>query len=120
MSEHTDKPAEALEPQPLHQPDYDQFTLDDFSYETILTEKFKKRKSYKATDPKKIVAFIPGKIKKVYVKKKSKVKEGDMLLVLEAMKMNNSIFSPMKGVIKEVYVTAGLSVAKGALLIEFK
>jgi biotin carboxyl carrier protein len=36
------------------------------------------------------------------------------------MKMNNSIFSPLKGTIKEVYVTAGLSVAKGALLVEFK
>ena len=42
------------------------------------------------------------------------------LLVLEAMKMNNVIFSPMKGVIKEVYVTPGMSVAKGTLLLEYK
>jgi biotin carboxyl carrier protein len=100
--------------------DIDSFLLDDFTYSTILTSKFKNRKPYKAADPKKITAFIPGKIKKVYIKKKSKVKEGDILLVLEAMKMNNSIFSPMKGTIKEVFVTAGLSVPKGALLVEFK
>jgi biotin carboxyl carrier protein len=99
---------------------FDSFFLDDISYNTILTGKFKNRKSFQPADPKKITAFIPGKIKKVHVKKKSKVKEGEILLVLEAMKMNNNIFSPMKGTIKEVYVTAGLSVAKGALLIEFK
>ncbi len=104
----------------INEPDFDQFLLDDFSYETLLTEKFKKRKSYEPADPKKVIAFIPGKIKKVHVKKKSKVKEGEILLVLEAMKMNNNIFSPIKGVIKEVYVTPGLSVAKGALLVEFK
>jgi len=99
---------------------FELFSLDDISYTTILTDKFKKRKPYEAENPKKITAFIPGKIKKVHVKKKSKVKEGDILLVLEAMKMNNNIFSPMKGTIKEVYVTPGLSVAKGALLVEFK
>ena len=106
--------------EPAEESVYDSFHFNDITYETILTEKFKNRIPYKAANPKKITAFIPGKIKKVYVKKKSKVKEGDMLLVLEAMKMNNSIFSPMKGTIKEVYVTAGLSVAKGALLVEFK
>jgi len=99
---------------------YDSFQLDDITYATILTDKFKAKKPFQEPNPKKIVAFIPGKIKKVYVKKRSKVKEGEILLVLEAMKMNNSIFSPMKGTIKEVYVTAGLSVSKGALLVEFK
>ena len=100
--------------------EFDSFLLDDFAYDTILTGKFKNKKPYQASDPKKITAFIPGKIKKVHVKKKSKVKEGEILLVLEAMKMNNNIFSPMKGVIKEVYVTAGISVSKGTLLVEFK
>lgn len=99
---------------------YDSFLLDDFAYDTLLTRKYKNRKPYEAADPKKILAFIPGKIKKIHIKKKSKVKEGEILLVLEAMKMNNNIFSPMKGTIKEVYVTAGMSVAKGALLVEFK
>ena len=95
-------------------------TLDDFAYQTNLTSKYKNRKIYQPADPKKIVAFIPGKIKKVNVKRKSKVKEGEIMLVLEAMKMNNLIFAPMKGVIKEVYVTVGMSVSKGTLLIEYK
>jgi len=116
MPEKKDKTVKATEEELT----YDSFPLDDITYETILTEKFKNRKSYEVTNPKKITAFIPGKIKKIHVKKKAKVKEGDILLVLEAMKMNNKIFSPIKGTIKEVYVTAGLSVAKGALLVEFK
>jgi biotin carboxyl carrier protein len=98
-----------INPEPVEEKVYDSFELDDIVYETMLTEKFKHRKPFQESNPKKILAFIPGKIKKVHVKKKSKVKEGQILLVLEAMKMNNSIFSPMKGTIKE-----------GSLLIEFK
>lgn len=116
MSEEKDKNAEIRK----EDQGFDTFYLNDVTYETVLTEKFKNRKPYNPSDPKKITAFIPGKIKKIYVKKKSKVKEGDILFVLEAMKMNNNIYSPQKGTIKEVYVTAGLSVAKGALLVEFK
>jgi biotin carboxyl carrier protein len=99
---------------------YDSFELDDFHYDTFLTHTFKNRVAYQAANPKKITAFIPGKIKKVHVRRNSRVKEGDILVVLEAMKMNNNIFSPVKATIKEVYVTQGLSVAKGALLVEFK
>ncbi len=98
---------------------YEILNIDQVAYRTLLTDKFIHRTVYEATDPKKVIAFIPGKIKKISVKKGSKVKEGDKLLVLEAMKMNNSILSPRKGVIKEVYVTLGISVAKNALLLEF-
>jgi len=98
---------------------FESFLLNDANYKTRFTEKFLKRKTYEEKDPKKITAFIPGKIKKVYIKKGSRVKEGDKLLVLEAMKMNNTIFSPHKGTIKEIYVAVGISVAKNALLVEF-
>ena len=94
--------------------------IDDVVYTTTYNKKFMKRKSYQAKNPKHVIAFIPGKIKKINVKRGSKVKEGDKLLILEAMKMNNAIFAPMKGVIKEVYVTQGISVAKDALLVEFE
>jgi biotin carboxyl carrier protein len=94
--------------------------LESGTYKTTFPAKFLQRKPYQEVDPKKILAFIPGKIKKVYVKKGSKVKEGDKLLVLEAMKMNNMIFAPYKGVVKEVYITQGISVAKNTVLIEFE
>jgi pyruvate carboxylase len=94
-------------------------TLESGSFRTTFTQKFLQRKAYQEVDPKKVLAFIPGKIKRVHVKKGSRVKEGDKLLTLEAMKMNNVIFSHVKGVVKEVYVTQGISVAKNALLVEF-
>lgn len=97
---------------------FESFMLNDTSYRTHFTIKFLKRKPYEEKDPKRLIAFIPGKIKKIYVKNGSKVKEGDKLLVLEAMKMNNTLFSPIKGTIKEVYITVGMSVAKDALLLE--
>ncbi|MBW6459946.1 MAG: acetyl-CoA carboxylase biotin carboxyl carrier protein subunit [Bacteroidales bacterium] len=96
------------------------FHLNEVNYKTLFTLKYTQRKPYQESDPKKITAFIPGKIKKVFVKKGQRVKEGDRMLVLEAMKMNNNIFAPMQGTIKEVYVTPGISVAKDALLVEFK
>ena len=101
-------------------PDLHLLALESGSYKTTFTQKFLERKPYQEVDPKKVLAFIPGKIRKVYVKKGARVKEGDKLLILEAMKMNNVIFSPIRGVVKEVYVTPGISVAKNALLVEFK
>lgn len=99
---------------------FESFTLNDATYKTLLTKKFLKRKPYQEHNPNKITAFIPGKIKKLYVKTGGKVKEGEKLLVLEAMKMNNTIFAPAKGTIKEIYVTVGMSVAKDTLLIELE
>ena len=99
---------------------YQTLLINEVAYKTTFNTKFIKRTVYKAKDPKKVLAFIPGKIKKVYVKKGSKVKAGDKICILEAMKMNNNIFSPIRGTVKEVYVTQGISVAKDALLVEFK
>ena len=49
-----------------------------------------------------------------------KVVEGDSLLVLEAMKMENVIKSPLEGVVKRVAVTANQVVEKNEVLIEFE
>ena len=94
--------------------------IENVNYKTILTRKFVERKPYVEHDPKKIVAFIPGVIKKIFIKEGSKVKEDNPLLVLEAMKMNNKILAPMNGVIKKIHVKQGKSVLKNDLLIEFK
>ena len=107
-------------PEPEIAKGFDILNIDQVPYITTLPEKFLHRKVYEAVDPKKVLAFIPGKIKKISVKKGSKVKEGDRMLILEAMKMNNVIQAPFKGVVKEVYVTQGMSVAKNALLVEFE
>ncbi|HPS74780.1 MAG TPA: acetyl-CoA carboxylase biotin carboxyl carrier protein subunit [Bacteroidales bacterium] len=99
--------------------------LHDFNYEglifkTTYTKKFAERKPYEPYNPKKLTAFIPGTILKVYVKEREKVKKGDKLLVLQAMKMNNIILAPLDGSIKKVYVKQGEVVEKNHLLVEMR
>ena len=67
-----------------------------------------------------IKAPMPGLILEVSVSEGQEVKENDPLLILEAMKMENSIVSPRSGKIKSVVAIKGAAVEKGQLLIEFE
>jgi len=49
----------------------------------------------------------------------TEVAAGQTLLVLEAMKMENNLKSPVSGIVAEVYAQAGQAVEKGAKLIRF-
>jgi len=94
--------------------------IEDVKYKTRLTKKFLNRKPYEPVDPKKVLAFIPGTIKKIYFKTGKKVKAGEKLVDLEAMKMLNTIFAPDNGTIAEIYVKEGDLVSKNHLLILYK
>ena len=67
-----------------------------------------------------IKAPMPGLILSINVKVGQEVKEGESLLILEAMKMENSISSPKDGVVKSIQVKNGKTVEKGTLLIELE
>jgi biotin carboxyl carrier protein len=67
-----------------------------------------------------IKAPMPGLILEISVTIGQEVKENDPLLILEAMKMENSFLSPRDGVIKSIAVEKGNAVDKGQLLIEFE
>jgi biotin carboxyl carrier protein len=94
--------------------------IEDVKYKTRLTQKFLNRKPYEPVDPKKVLSFIPGTIKKIYTAKGKRVKAGDKLLDLEAMKMVNTMFSEGNGTIAEVLVKEGDLVPKNQLLILYK
>jgi glutaconyl-CoA decarboxylase len=64
-----------------------------------------------------IVAPMPGTILKVNVKAGDAVKEGQVLVVLEAMKMENEILAPKNGTITQVVVAKGSTVDTGAPLV---
>ena len=64
-----------------------------------------------------VSAPMPGTILKVNVTAGQAVKEGDLLVVLEAMKMENEIFSPKAGTVAQVLVNKGSSVDTGAALV---
>ena len=73
-------------------------------------------KTQKST--KKITAPLPGIVLKVLVKEGDSVKTGDELLILEAMKMENTILAEHSGTISKVFKQANESVLQGDDLLE--
>ena len=64
-----------------------------------------------------VKAPMPGNLIKVNVKVGDAVKKGDVLCVLEAMKMENDIMAPADGVVASVEAAKGASVATDAVLV---
>ena len=67
-----------------------------------------------------VTAPMPGTILKVNKSEGESVKSGEVVLVLEAMKMENEITAPSDGIISSLSLTAGSTVAGGDLLFEVK
>lgn len=65
-----------------------------------------------------MTAPLPGKVIALKVKVGDKVKAGQEVVILEAMKMENSITSDVAGTIKQILVQEGDNVATDAILIE--
>jgi biotin carboxyl carrier protein len=65
-----------------------------------------------------IAAPLPGSILEIKVKAGDNVKAGDILLIMEAMKMENNIKADRDGVVKAIKVIVGDSVLEGDLLVE--
>lgn len=63
-----------------------------------------------------VSAPMPGTVLSVNVQNGSQVKKGDVLLILEAMKMENEIMAPCDGTVASVNVQSGASVETGAVL----
>ncbi len=99
-------------------PEYKWLTIDGVKYKTLLTKKYTEREKYEEVDDRLVYAFISGTINRIDVKVGKKVKAGDSLLILEAMKMNNVIKSTCNGVVKKITIKTGEHVTKGDLLIE--
>ena len=95
------------------------FILDDRAYQTRLTRKFLRRKPYVPADPNRVLAHIPGVIRKIHVTEGQEVARGDRLLILEAMKMQNDVVAHNAGRVARVPVEEGQMVAKGQVLLEF-
>ncbi|MCF8298664.1 MAG: biotin/lipoyl-binding protein [Saprospiraceae bacterium] len=100
--------------------DFKYININTVKYKTILTEKFKNRKPYVKKNPGNINSFIPGTIQKIFVKEGKKVKTGEKLLILEAMKMKNVIVASIDGTIKKIHVKEKDIVANKQLIIEIE
>ena len=69
------------------------------------------------TGGESVTAPMPGNILKVAVSVGQTVKEGDLLVVLEAMKMENEIYAPCSGTVTAIPVSKGSTVDTGAVLV---
>ena len=68
--------------------------------------------------PKAVISELPGTVTSVNVKAGERVKKGDVLLVIEAMKMANDIVSEVDGTVQKVSVSVGQNVSQGDLLVD--
>jgi biotin carboxyl carrier protein len=66
--------------------------------------------------PRKILAPMPGRIVRLLVEEDSEVEAGQGIVVVEAMKMQNEIKSPKKGVVKKILAAPGAAVNPGDVL----
>ena len=99
-------------------PNLTSLQIEDRVYETQLTRKFERRRAYVPPDPGMVVCVIPGVIQKIHVSPGQVVSRDSPLLVIEAMKMQNDILSPIEGKVQKVHAQTGKMVAKGELLVE--
>lgn len=89
-------------------------------YQTTLTWKFENRVKWETPNPNYIYSFIPGTVIDIFIKPKQKIKEGETLLLLEAMKMQNQVRMPFNGQILKIHVKKDQVIPKKYLMIEIK
>ena len=67
-----------------------------------------------------VKAIMPGKIIRILVAEGDAVTEGDVICILEAMKMENELKAPQAGTVKSLYVQPGQDVESGAVLADIE
>lgn len=92
--------------------------VDDKAYETLYTKKYSNRKPWVAPDEQEVKTFIPGTVIMLNVSEGSVVKQGDVLMTYEAMKMNNLVKAPHAGKVKELCVKEGDKLPKGVVMLK--
>ncbi len=120
MSKAIDKNRAASAKQGKKKEEYVDFVVEFRKYKTELTEKFKSRKKWEPKDESKVITYIPGTITKISVGEGDNVTAGTEIMVLEAMKMKNVIFSEVTGVVKKINAKVGEQVPKGMVIFEFE
>jgi biotin carboxyl carrier protein len=66
--------------------------------------------------PRKLIAPMPGKVVRVLLREEAQVEAGQGVVVVEAMKMQNEIKSPKKGVVRKIVASEGTAVNAGDVL----
>jgi pyruvate carboxylase subunit B len=91
--------------------------IDGTAYPTRLHKKYRRRKPVPVPDPAEVRAFVPGAVLEVLVEPGQPVERGQALLVVEAMKMQNTLMAAATGTVSGVHVERGTLVEKGDRLV---
>ncbi len=89
----------------------------DKSLEKKATKEHKAGILPQSTAPGHVKPPMPGTLTKIKVKEGDKVKQGDTLAIVEAMKMENEVLSPIDGVVKEIYATQGMQIGSDVAIM---
>ena len=100
--------------------EYKDLIIQGTIYKTTFTKKFENRVNYETPNENLLFSFIPGTIIDIFVKPKTKVKEGETILLLEAMKMQNQVRMPFDGEIVKIHVKKDEIIPNRHLMIEIK
>jgi len=96
---------------------YQVFVVNSAKYLTLTTTKFDKRKKWQKSDPKEVRSIIPGSVIEIFASPGQEIKEGVVILTLEAMKMYTKVEMPFDGVIKSINVAKGDRIPKDTVMI---
>ncbi len=91
--------------------------IDYEIYHTHASKKYENKTKWEKPDNKNIKSEIPGTIIEILVKEGQKVKEGDTMVIIQAMKMNNKILFTANGTVDKIWVKIGDVIPKGANII---
>ena len=102
-----------------------QIQLDGRTYQVQISDAVDQQilkmnlKSKKSNQLKELRAPMPGLVRQVNVQVGDQVDSGDALFILEAMKMENVLKSPVNGLVSDLFVKPGESVEKNQILLSF-
>lgn len=104
-----------------HQPEeYVDFVVTARKYKTLLTEKYKNRPIWHKPSAGDVISHLPGTIIKILVAEGEAVEAGQLLLIHEAMKMQNRVVAPVSGVVAELNVSEGDKITKNHLMVKIE
>ena len=101
------------------QEEYVDFVVTARKYKTLLTAKYKNRPMWHKPSAGDVVSHLPGTIIKIMVEEGQAVEAGQLLLIHEAMKMQNRVVAPISGVV-ELNVKEGDKITKNHLMVKIE
>lgn len=100
--------------------EYVDFVVTARKYKTLLTAKYMNRPVWHKPIPGEVISHLPGTIIRIMAKEGQEVESGQLLMIHEAMKMQNRVVAPFAGVITKLNVQEGDKIGKNHLMVKIE